>query len=45
MTEFNKLVRDRIPEIIRTNGDEAITSVLSDDQYIEVTEEKAKGES
>lgn len=32
---FNKLVRDNIPDIIRNNGEEAITRVLSDEEYKE----------
>ena len=32
---YNKLVRDKIPEIIRNNGEESVTSVLSDNQYKE----------
>ena len=30
---FYKLVRDLIPDIIRENGEEAITRVLDDDEY------------
>ena len=36
----NKLVRDRIPEIIRKEGKEAIIEILNDEQY--VIELKAK---
>ena len=32
---FNKLVRDNIPDIIRNNGEKAITRVLSDEEYEE----------
>ncbi len=30
---FNKLVRDRIPEIIEKNGETPIYRILSDDEY------------
>ena len=30
---FNKLVRDNIPQIIRNNKEEAITRILSDEEY------------
>lgn len=30
---FNKLVRDKIPEIIENNKEEAITKILSDEEY------------
>ena len=30
---FNKLVRDNIPNIIESNGEAAITRILSDDEY------------
>jgi len=32
-TIYNKLVRDRIPEIIEANGDKAVTRVLGDEAY------------
>ena len=31
--EYNKLVRDRIPEIIRNNGEQPETRILSDEEY------------
>lgn len=37
---FNKLVRDRIPEIIRNNNEEAITRILNDDEYKKALENK-----
>ena len=30
---FNKLVRDKIPNIIEKNGEQAITRILGDDEY------------
>lgn len=35
MKEYNKLVRDKIPEIIKSNGEEPIIRVLGDTQYKE----------
>jgi len=32
-TIYNKLVRDRIPEIIEANGDKSVTRVLNDEAY------------
>lgn len=33
MTVYNKLVRDRIPEIIRENGGEPVTRTLDESEY------------
>lgn len=34
MKVYNKLVRDKIPEIISLNGDTCKTKILSDEEYI-----------
>ena len=34
MKTYNKLVRDRIPEIIEANGHKCETRVLNDDEYL-----------
>lgn len=33
MPKYNKLVRDRIPEIIEGNGEQPITRILNDEEY------------
>lgn len=33
MTEYNKLVRDKIPEIIETSGERANVRILEDGEY------------
>ena len=39
-TEHNKLVRDRIPEIIRTSGNQCETITLSNLDYIKALKQK-----
>ena len=38
--EYNKLVRDRIPEIIAANGKPAQIRVLSEEEYVSALEKK-----
>lgn len=37
---YNKLVRDEIPEIIKSNGEKPIFSILNDEKYKEALEVK-----
>lgn len=37
---YNKLVRDRIPEIIKVNGEVPVTRILDDKEYKEELEKK-----
>ena len=37
---YEKLVRDKIPEIIRSNGEEPETRILSDEEYKKELEKK-----
>ncbi len=39
-TTYNKLVRDKIPEIIEQSGKTCKCEVLSDEQYIQMLNEK-----
>ena len=39
---YNKLVRDRIPEIIEADGKSCITETLLDAQYLEMLDAKPK---
>ena len=38
MIEYQKLVRDRIPQMIRNSGYTPITRVLDDEEYLECLE-------
>lgn len=37
---YNKLARDRIPEIIEMSGNECKTAILSDEEYLKMIDEK-----
>ena len=37
---YQKLVRDKIPEIIKNNGEEPITRILTDEEYKQELEKK-----
>ena len=41
---YNKLVRDRIPEIIEASGKRCICSILSDEEYLARLDEKLNEE-
>lgn len=40
MTQYNKLVRDKIPEIIRRQGSEPLIRVLTDEEFSRCLSEK-----
>lgn len=40
MKEYNKLVRDNIPEIMIKNGAKPVTRILSDNEYLEELNKK-----
>ena len=44
MKVYNKLVRDKIPEIIEEDGKKCVTHILSDEKYIEALETKLNEE-
>ena len=39
-TIYNKLVRDRIPEIIDADGKRCVTEILDDGKYLEMIDAK-----
>jgi predicted house-cleaning noncanonical NTP pyrophosphatase (MazG superfamily) len=42
--KFQKLVRDLIPQLIEENGDEAVTRVLEQEEYLEALKSKLQEE-
>ena len=38
--KYNKLVRDRIPEIIESSGRTCVTEILSDEEYLKMLDAK-----
>ena len=44
MRAYNKLVRDNIPEIIEKNGENPVTRILSDGEYIDELNKKLQEE-
>lgn len=38
--KYNKLVRDRIPEIIESSGSTCVTEILSDEDYLKMLDAK-----
>jgi predicted house-cleaning noncanonical NTP pyrophosphatase (MazG superfamily) len=38
--KYNKLVRDRIPEIIESSGKTCVTEILSDEEYLRMVDAK-----
>lgn len=44
MIQYNKLVRDKIPDIIRSNGEILLTRILSDEEYLQELDKKLNEE-
>ena len=44
MTEYNKAIRDKIPEIIKQSGHKCNSKILSDESFLEKLEEKLSEE-
>ena len=38
--KYNKLVRDRIPEIVESSGRTCVTEILSDEEYLKMLDAK-----
>ena len=45
MIEYNKLVRDKIPEIVRQQGEIPYTRILDSEEYAELLEDKLDEEA
>lgn len=41
---YNKLVRDKIPQIIRAQGKDCVTRVLTEEEYLQMLDEKLSEE-
>lgn len=41
---YNKLVRDKIPDIIESQGKKCVTDILKDDEYLKMIDEKLNEE-
>ena len=44
MASYKKLVRDKIPEICKNNGEEPVIRILSDQEYLEELNKKLQEE-
>ena len=44
MKEYNKLIRDKIPEIIEAAGKQCIVEVMNDEEYLEALDTKLNEE-
>ena len=44
MIEYDKLIRDRIPEIIESSGKKCVVEVLEDDAYLQYLDQKLNEE-
>lgn len=45
MTEYHKLVRDKIPQIIRAQGETPVTRTLGDEEFHAALEQKLQEET